>query len=364
MTTMRHVLMLFLALLRAVLVDGARAIAIIQRLLCDIVERCRRRAGWTEHERNRDPNPCTPIRRPEFRRPDPLIYAQFYIMSLGFAVTWDNPDITLEKPGPVPANPNAPPNPAAIVPSGALEADTEYDIVARVWNGSPSAPVVGLKVHFGFLGFGIGMTSTALGTATTNLGVKGGPNSPAFARIRWRTPAQAGHYCVQVLLDWFDDLNPANNYGQENTQVGTAQSPAQFAFRLGNRQRTVQTFRFETDNFAIAEPIACARIYRDAEAERRRRQAQAQKQPPVAGRPETFPLPAVRPEQRREHFPLPQGWTATFDPPNPTLEPEAEIDIKVVITPPDSFRGRMPVNVHAFSERGLAGGVTLTVERH
>ncbi len=349
-----------LAMLAQIAKDAAGAWQVLRRVLCRLVERCRLRRGWTEHERSRDPAPCTPIRRPEFRRPDPLIYAQFHLMSLGFAVTWDNPDISLETPG---APAGAPPDPARTVPSGALLPDTEYDVVARIWNGSPSAPVVGLKVHFGFLGFGIGMTSTFIGTALADLGVKGGPGSPAYARMRWRTPAAPGHYCVQVLLDWFDDLNPANNYGQENTQVGTAQSPAHFTFRLGNRAEERQTFRFEVDNFAIAPPVACARIDRKAEAARRDRAARTAKQPPVAGRPETFPAPSVRPDQRREAHPLPEGWRVAFDPPNPTLAPGEETEIKVAIEPPDGFRGRMPVNVHAFGERGLAGGVTLTVEK-
>ena len=278
-------------------------------------------------------------------------------------LTWDNPDITLETPSPGPINPNAPPNPANTVPSGALNADTEYDIVARIWNSSTAAPVVGLPVFFSYLSFGIGVKGNPIGSATTNLGVKGGTNCPAYARTRWRTPREDGHYCVQVLLAWFDDLNPANNLGQENTQVGAAHSPADFTFRLGNHEPARQTFRFETDNFTIPEPASCANVDRKGEAERRRRAALAQKQPPVAGRPETFaPLP-VRPDQKRENHRLPEGWSVTFEPATPTLAPGDERDIKVAIEPPAAFRGRMPVNVHAFSERGHAGGVTLYVER-
>ncbi len=364
MTFVRGMMIAVLALLRALVVDGRGAFAVILRMLRLLIERCCLRMGWTEHERNRDPSPCTPIDRPEFKRPDPLIYPQFYLLSLGFAVTWDNPDITLELPGPVPADPMAPPNPAATVASADLQPDTEYDIVARIWNGSAAAPVVGLPVRFFYLSFGMGVQANAIGLSATNLGVKGGANAPAYARIRWRTPKQAGHYCIQVLLDWFDDLNPFNNLGQENTQVGVAQSPAHFTFRLGNPADTPQTFRFETDNFAIPAPVACAVLDRKAEAERRRRIEMAQKQPPVAGRPETFATPTVRSEQRRENHPLPHGWKIAFDPAAPTLAPGEEHDIAVTIEPPDSFRGRMPVNVHGFSQRGLAGGVTLYVERH
>lgn len=363
MATIRHLVRLVGALLRAVLYDGWRALAVLRRLVSALLERWRRRQGLTEHERNRDPSPCTPIERPEFKRPDPLIYAQFYFMSLGFAVTWDNPDITLERPAPGPINPNAPPDPANTVPSSALTPDTEYDIVARVWNGSPSAPVVGLPVFFGYLSFGIGVKSQPIGSATTNLGVKGGAGCPAFARVRWRTPPAGGHYCIQVLLAWFDDLNPLNNYGQENTQVGVAHSPADFTFRLGNPHPDRQTFRFDTDGFAPGEPGPCGLVDRAADAERRRRAARAQAQPPVAGRPETLVPPVVAPAQRRQSHPLREGWHVTFDPATPTLAPGEEVTIRVSVEPPAAFRGRAPVNVHGFSERGHAGGVTLYVER-
>ena len=352
-----------IALVRALVVDGTRSLDVARDTLRGLIERGRARRGWTEHEKNRDPAPCTPIDRPEFKRPDPLIYAQFYFMSLGFAVTWDNPDITLEVSKPGPVDPVAPPDPANIVPSGDLKPDTEYDIVARIWNGSTAAPVVGLPVRFSYLSFGIGVASNPIGSSATDLGVKGGANCPAYARIRWRTPNAVGHYCIQVLLDWFDDFNPANNLGQENAQVGVAHSPANLAFRLGNHERTRQTFRFEVDNFAISEPISCATVDRQAEADRRRRIELAQKQPPVAGRPQTFAQPLVPPDRTRANFPLPPDWRVVFDPASPTLAPGEERDIGVTIEPPAGFTGRMAVNVHAFSERGLAGGVTFHVER-
>jgi hypothetical protein len=34
-----------------------------------------------------------------YKRPDPMIYSQQYLMSLGLAVTWQNPDIHLELGG-------------------------------------------------------------------------------------------------------------------------------------------------------------------------------------------------------------------------------------------------------------------------
>ena len=42
---------------------------------------------------------CNPVRHPSYRKPDPLIYDQYFLMSLGLAVTWDNPDIELRRGG-------------------------------------------------------------------------------------------------------------------------------------------------------------------------------------------------------------------------------------------------------------------------
>src|ERR1700687_2116058 len=36
-----------------------------------------------------------------YKRPDPLIYAQYFLRSQGLAVTWDNPDIWLETVDPL-----------------------------------------------------------------------------------------------------------------------------------------------------------------------------------------------------------------------------------------------------------------------
>jgi hypothetical protein len=83
-----------------------------------------------------------------YRQPDPLIYSQQYLQAQGLAVTWSNPDIHLESP----AAPGVP------VDSHDLQPDTDYLVIARVWNGSTTAPAPGLPVHVSFLEFGIGTT--------------------------------------------------------------------------------------------------------------------------------------------------------------------------------------------------------------
>jgi hypothetical protein len=345
-----HVLQFLSAALRAIIFDGWRALVALSYMFTATLRRCRTLRELTHNQKSRDPSHCSPIRRPEFKRPDPLIYSQNYLMSLGLAVTWDNPDITLEKPS-GPLLPNAPPNPAQTVPSSALLPDTEYDVVARIWNGSTAAPVVGLPVMFKFFGFGIGTLGQVIGNAVTNLGVKGGPGCPAYARVRWRTPNTLGHYCIQVFLDWFDDLNPANNLGQENTNVGTAHSAAQFTFKLRNARGERQPFRFVADAYSIGEAISCAQVDRErekAERERRRRERLDARQPAVASQPETFSRLPIPERHAWGARPVSAGWAVAIEPESPVLAGGEEIDVKVTITSPGSFSGRQTINVHAF----------------
>jgi hypothetical protein len=85
-------------------------------------------------------------------------------MAQGLAVTWDNPDVTIELSG-VP------------VDAHDLKPATTYDVIARVWNSSTDAPAVGLPVLFSYLSFGISTTRIPIPGATlVDLGVKGSPN--------------------------------------------------------------------------------------------------------------------------------------------------------------------------------------------
>jgi hypothetical protein len=268
---------------------------------------------------------CVPVDNPAFVRPDPMIYAQYYLTSLGLAVTWDNPDIQLYLNG-------------APVASTDLLAGTTYDVVAQVWNNSTDAPVVGLPVSFSFLEFGVGTTSVPIGSTQIDLGVKGGANCPAFAHMLWTTPTTPGHYCVQVLLQPADDTNTQNNLGQENTDVGTAHSPAVFVWTLRNATDAKQTYRFETDAYVPGTPDQCTPTSGTAES-RRARWAR----------------------HRRGGQPLPPNWLVAVSPAAPTLDPGQSVPITVTATPPPGFTGQQPINVNAFHSTGLAGGVTLTV---
>jgi hypothetical protein len=254
-----------------------------------------------------------------------MIYDQYYLTSLGLAVTWDNPDIQLYLNG-------------SAVSSNQLLPGTTYEIVAQVWNNSTDAPVVGMPVAFSFLEFGVGTVSVPIGSTQVDLGVKGGPNCPTYANMLWTTPTTPGHYCIQVLLQPADDTNPQNNLGQENTNVGTAHSPAVFTFTLRNDTDKQQTYIFSLDAYVPGTPDPCGPT--NSATDRAARLAR----------------------HRRGAQPVPPGWQITVVPETPMLNPAQATVMTVTAAPPAGFAGNQVLNVNAFHAAGMAGGVTLTVQ--
>lgn len=274
---------------------------------------------------------CGPIHHTSFHRPDPLIYSQQYLLKLGLAVTWDNPDIVLMKNG-------------VIVSEGDLLPDTEYEIVATIWNNSYDAPVVGLVVDFSYLSFGAGTTLNFIGTTAVNMGVKGGINHPAHARMLWKTPP-AGHYCIQVNLKWADDVNPHNNLGQNNVNVVSPQSPATFSFQLRNNTQKSELYRLRTDTYTLPPLKDCP----DKTAKPRDNDAQWRE---------------IQVTHNSNNYPIPPGWTVTLTPAEVLLAPDEEVTVEVSITPPDDFVGKQAFNIQAGYGTGkFAGGVTVYVSK-
>jgi hypothetical protein len=296
---------------------------IIWRRIRNVIEEPRRRDSALR---------CIPVREKVYRRPDPLIYSQQYLMAQGLAVTWDNPDVQVTQGG-------------ALVDPHALTPNTDYVIVVRVWNGSTNAPAVHLPVRVSYMSFGIGTPQQIIGEDTVDLGVKGSATCPVFAKIPWRTPAVAAHFCLRVDLLWADDANPLNNMGQTNTDVKPLNSPtATFTFAARNDAREPRTLRFEPDGYRLPARPSCDDVGAPPATDDERRAR-------------------IRRRHGREHHPVPEGWHVHLAPARVQLEPEGEQTVTVtVVAPTDDFRDLRPINVNVFADEEFLGGVTLYVK--
>lgn len=267
-----------------------------------------------------------------YKRPDPMIYSQYYLMSKGIAITWDNRDIQLF-------------DGLSPVPSSNIGTSKKYTIRANVWNGSVDAPAVNMLVRFYYLSFGVGTIKHYIGETFVDVPVKGAAGLPALAEHLWTTPATAGHYCLQVELLWPDDANPDNNLGQENINVKKLNSPkATFEFTLRNDTRFRARLALRTDSYVLPSRLPCPDGHPNA---------------PPRGSIEADPYA----RHRLSDHPLPAGWHIEFQPANViTLGPEEEQLVTVKVTAPDGFVGRQAINVNAFDGNDLVGGVTLYAE--
>lgn len=320
-------------------------------LVRELAEIYRRRERLEDHRRGRDPScppKCGKITPDVYRRADPMIYSQRYLREQGLAVTWNNPDIQLFRNG-------------APVSSSTLDADTEYEVRATIWNNSTEAPAVGLVVDFFFHDFGIGPAPVAIGSDVVTLPVKGAPGHPALARAIWHTPVDPGHYCLKVQLNWADDANPKNNLGQENTNVGTASSPALLQFPVVNEATVRRVLKLVADAYEVPPPIDCRK--------RPKKKVSDRQHPKLAVRAVFVP----RTEQdadwtfaRLRHgeadFPVPTGWSVEIEPDSLNLAAGEEQQVSVSVTPPQEFSGQQTINVNALHGTDLVGGVTLFVK--
>ena len=278
-----------------------------------------------------------PVPEWAFREPDPLIYSQQWLQSHGLAYTWDNPDIRLELPS----------APGSAVDAHALLPDTVYRIMARVWNGSPTAPVAQLPVELSYLDFGIGGTVVPIGTTTVDLPVKGGVGSPPIASVDWKTPATPGHYCLQARLVWPHDADPGNNLGQHNVDVKALNSPkAAFTVPVRNAGRRAMRVALNVDAYELRPLRPCPPDERGQDEEaiaRRRRRVAA-----IHGAGVNH---------------IDEGWSVDLGDAaeGVDLGPGEVHDVTVAISAPDGFSGRKAINVNGMAGRGLIGGVTLIV---
>lgn len=193
------------------------------------------------------------------RRPDPSIYSQSFLMAQGLPVTWNNPDIWV-----APAS-----NPGQIEPdSFHLLADTDYIVFVQAHNAATDA-AIGVRVRLVYREWSFNSPDVtpvefdAAGNEVVRT-VDIAPLGSAITQFNWHTPpvapGQEQHFCLQAHLSHPMDVNTANNMGQENTNVHSANpgfvEPGEVAridvllFNTARRERTIG-FRF--DRYAIAE---------------------------------------------------------------------------------------------------------------
>jgi len=284
-----------------------------------------------------------------YQRPDPCIYSQTDRMLRGLGVTWDNPDIQLWSGG-------------IEVPSNSLAKDTIYRITAQIYNKSNVAPAVNLLVRFYYLSFGIGTIRNFIGEDFVNVPARGGASGqPVIAEHDWKTPDQEGHYCLQVELVWPDDADPTNNLGQENCDVKALNSPnAIFQFPVRNDSRFTRIIKLKADSYTIPPLLPCNC-----------------KQPEISDKITELRLPMGRKasatltekerrsamlylRHRREAYPIPDDCTIDFLPADTlNLKPGEEQLVTVKLSTDRQVVEKQAININAFVESDLIGGVTL-----
>ena len=349
-------------------------------------------AGKVHHDEDYDRDGCFEPPPDVTRRPDPCLYSQTFLMAQGIAVTWDNPDIVVA---------NLDGTPAALP----LDADREYLVRGTIHNASFD-PALGVAVRCFVRSWGVDFDDRVPvevdggGQPATRI-VHIGAWGSALAVFRWRTPNVAqGHYCLTVECYHPTDREPANNVGQENTDVQrTMQAGGNFTVVVPffNRRRDVRAFRVAADAYAIRDDTVEFRLEQihgpNGIPPRRARELEAAVglRRSVAGDKERFARlveeDAMRgarirltPGGRRERrgvgyrlfgyeavdtlrqgngvgaFPLPRGWTVQF----PGLE-QGERGAVVVVPPGDTVNIDVEVGVPADAPTDHRQGINVTV---
>jgi len=232
----------FLKALVDMLQEVASAFLRLFPLLCRRLRDC-----WRQRTGPDQALPCLPIPAGVWLRPDAYLYSQRYLMSLGMAVTWDNPDVTLTDMA------------GNVVGSHDLSPDTKYRITALIHNKAADAPAPGLPVVFTLIAFGAGgATRQTIGVTPIDLPVRAAPGEPAPASVIWTTPPVPDHYCIEIDAAWPDDAFPIDNVGQHNTVVRRAGAGERLHVRVPIHDRYAQQTRVQArvDSYRLpARPL-------------------------------------------------------------------------------------------------------------
>ena len=207
-------------------------------LLKFLLERLRFKEKCKTTEWPRVPSGCK-VPEQVKRKPDPCIYSQFYRMSQGLSVTWNNPDIIIDEPGVGP------------VQSSQLQSDKDYIVRAKISNAA-SDPALATEVRCYYRPWSFNSPDLVPvelnpdGTEKVDV-VHIFPWGHDTASFKWHTPPDPGHYCIRVECQHPDDKNPNNNVGQENTNVVAAAAGdnvemSPMLFNLTDREMHVRIF--------------------------------------------------------------------------------------------------------------------------
>lgn len=289
---------------------------------------------------------------PQMRpRPDPYIYSQGWLQSRGIAYTWDNPDFTLYD------------SDGNVADRMSLVPGETYRVVVQIHNGSLLA-AIGVSVLLEVLEFGIGGVVTAvLGTASADVLAFG----TAEAIFAWTTPANGGHNCLRAHLSHPDDGNPLNNIGQHNTEVAQPASQTRTStFLLRNTAPGRRELRLEFDSYRLPNAPLRARS--------------------LDQRNSLAYLRELRVRNDRARFPVAPSLAARVAVEDGAVVPSVgglvalptRLDVGTAVAVvldagtavPVIFEAEPPavgeqgavVNIHAFDDQTLLGGVTVYVD--
>jgi hypothetical protein len=175
---------------------------------------------------------------------DLYLYSQWdentWTLHPGDNPTWDNPDIQLY-------------DGANKVDSNNLVVGHEYLIKVTVHNAK-NFEAKKVKVNLRWVQFGAGQPNSAWTPITPAPEVDVPANGTKEAEAHW-TPAVTGHVCLQAELYHVEDINSANNKGQENCHVGPTSSPARVPFKIWNPTDKAAAMFLEVRQMSPAQPI-------------------------------------------------------------------------------------------------------------
>lgn len=236
------------ALLRIIFLIALFIVVIFLRFRECLFELLRKKSLYQEEKKK----PCGRLPEAIIRRPDPCIYSQKLLQAQGLPVTWNNPDIWVARAD----------NPSNIEPdSYHLVEDTDYIVSVRAHNASTEL-AVGVRVRLNYRPWSF--NSPDLTPVETDVNgnevfrfVDIMPMSSIITTFKWHTPKleqgeQNKHFCIQASLHHPMDINTANNMGQENTNVYSANpghvvpgEVLKFSVPLYNRSKNARRFKFE-----------------------------------------------------------------------------------------------------------------------